>query len=183
MKPTIELCDFRMRPTGAGDAGFLLRLLTTPEVRRYLCDNRVLGGDEISGILADSRHHDSKGLGVWVVEAEHGEPVGIVGLAPVSGPLEFLPDMTGKIEPTIALDPRYWGRGLAKTALLAVVRYACVTLGLSKLVASVDEPNEDSHRLLTACGFERSGTVAGIAYDLVVYEISFDRSGMRGGCS
>ncbi len=158
-----------LRPVTKADAGQVLTLLTTPEVRRFLCDDRILTLPEIAAFLADSNSRDPEGLGLYVIETETKEIAGIVGLMPVTGPLEDIPELAGGIEPTIALGPRFWGQGLAHRALAAVIDHARDTLCISKLVASVDVPNKPSHRLLQSCGFQKIGRSKGVAYELILY--------------
>ncbi len=51
------------------------------------------------------------------------------------------------------LASRHHGRGLATEALSAVVADASTRLGISVVVAIVDEPNVASIRLVEKCGF------------------------------
>lgn len=175
VKPSIVLPLGRLRPARETDTGTVLRLLTAPEVRKYLCDDKTLTEPEVAAMLDESTTLDAQGLGLWLIESDPGESIGLVGLAPVSEPLETLPETSGRIEPLIALDPRHWRTGLAKSALLGVMQYARDAMGLSELVAAVDAPNEASHRLLAACGFERYGTVPGVGHELLIYRATFNR--------
>jgi ribosomal-protein-alanine N-acetyltransferase len=152
--PRLALC-----PATEADLDALWRLLTDPQVRRYLCDDRVLARAEVQTMLAESMAQWPAGMGLWLLRCREGEIVGCGGLHPVSSEIvSHAPNLAGEIEPTIALAPEHWGRGLAAEGLTAVVAYAFETLGLEYLVAVVDEPNERSHRLMLRVGFTPTGT-------------------------
>ncbi len=96
---------------------------------------------------------------------------GLVRLQPVSAEAGAAPAMAGGVEPLIALHPKSWGQGLAGKALDALIRYARGSLGLSRLVAAVDQPNARSHRLMKRCGFTTMGRTPGPAHELVLYTL------------
>ena len=140
--PRLALC-----PATDADLDALWRLLTDPQVRRYLCDDRVLSRAEVQAMLAESIAQWPAGMGLWMLRGQE-DLVGCIGLHAVSpGVVAHAPDLAGEIEPTIALAPDYWSRGYAAEALAAAVAYAFDALGLGHLVAVVDEPNARSHRL------------------------------------
>ena len=171
MLPALATPRLTLRPATDADLGALWRLLTDPQVRRYLCDNRVLTRAEVQTILAEDLAHGSAGMGLWLVRGHAEDLVGCIGLHPVSPEIvAHAPHLAGEIEPTIALAPDHWGRGLAAEALAAAVAYAFDTLGLERLVAVVDEPNARSHRLMLRIGFIPTGTTAtGPCYPLRIY--------------
>jgi RimJ/RimL family protein N-acetyltransferase len=113
-------------------------------------------------------------MGLWLLCGHEENVVGCVGLYPVSADIvAHAPQLAGEIEPTIALAPEYWGLGLAAEALAAAVAYAFDSLGLERLVAVVDEPNERSHRLMRRVGFTPTGTTAtGPCYPLRTWRMA-----------
>ncbi len=60
-----------------------------------------------------------------------------------------------------------------------LIHYARDGLKLTGLVAAADAPNADSHRMLTACGFERFGETSGVLHKLILYRQRFVRSTHR----
>jgi [ribosomal protein S5]-alanine N-acetyltransferase len=52
---------------------------------------------------------------------------------------------------------KYWGKGLAKEALLAILRYLFVDRAFEEITADVDPRNERSIRLLEDVGFVKTG--------------------------
>jgi [ribosomal protein S5]-alanine N-acetyltransferase len=167
--PRLALC-----PATEADLDALWRLLTDPQVRRYLCDDRVLARAEVQAMLAEDIELEAAGLGLWLLRDRAEQFVGCVGLHPVSSEIvAHAPDLAGEIEPTIALAPDHWGRGLAAEGLTAVVTYAFKTLGLERLVAVVDEPNTRSHPLMLRVGFTPTGTTAtGPCYPLRTWRLA-----------
>jgi RimJ/RimL family protein N-acetyltransferase len=55
------------------------------------------------------------------------------------------------------LGREYWGRGLMKEAVAALVRHAAAHRGIRRLVAVIDPENVRSQRVLTACGLTDRG--------------------------
>ena len=173
MKPILSLPKGRLRPALATDLLELESLLHEPEVRRFLCDDKVLSRAEVEGILAESLELDDAQLGLWVIESEASEFAGIVGLAPVSPEANVAISMSGGTEPTVAVFPAFAGQGRAYDAMIAVLEHAAETLKLAQLVAAVDRPNIRSHRLMKRLGFQEMGSAPGPAHELVLYRLSF----------
>ncbi|MCY6381386.1 GNAT family N-acetyltransferase [Hoeflea prorocentri] len=170
MKTKLPIPSGTLRPTLSGDAGNILGLLQEKNVRRFLCDDKVLTRAEVADIVTEGERLDAKGMGYWVIEHAQKGFAGIVGLTPVSAEASVSPKMTNGVEPTIAVLPDMCGRGLASEAMDAIIDYARSTLGLSRLVAAVDKPNTRSHRLMLRSGFSQKGTAPGPAHLLVLYE-------------
>ena len=175
MLPVLRFHRGWLRPVSRADAGFLRGLLNEPEVRRYLCDDKALTEFEVSALLSENEVFEADGLGLWVIETDTLGAVGLAGLTPVAGPHQGDAEMAGGIEPTIALEPKAWGQGLARAALTALIHYACDGLKLAGLVAAADAPNVNSHQMLTACGFERIGKTSGVLNQLILYRQKFLR--------
>ncbi len=171
MKPCLSMPRGRLRPASANDLDGFARLMHDEQVRRYLCDDNVLPRATLAAMLANSKQLDSRGLGLWVVESMRDCFAGITGLQPVSMQASAAPAMVGGVEPIIALNPEHWGQGLAGEALDAMILYARGSLGLSRLVAAVDQPNARSQSLMRRCGFTAMGGAPGPAKELVLYEL------------
>lgn len=176
MKPDLPIPLGRLRPVTVDDLDDIVALLHDKQVRRYLCDDTILPRQTVEAIIERSIASDADGLGLWVIDSQEKDgtsgTVGIAGLEPVSEAADVAPAMSGGIEPTIALSPKCWGRGLAGQALAALIGHARQSLGLSRLVATVDEPNTPSHRMMARCGFKEIGRAPGPANDLMLYELA-----------
>jgi ribosomal-protein-alanine N-acetyltransferase len=158
-----------LTPALRRDADRLHALLAAPDVRRFLCDDRVLSREEVDALMDEAQGLSPRGLGFWMLTAKTGAFVGLAALMPVfAGAAETFPDFAGDIEPTIALSPEVWGQGYALEALTALLARAAA-LGRPRLVALVDAPNMRSHRMLDAAGFAMIGTTPGPRHTLVAY--------------
>ncbi len=177
MQPTIETLRLVLTPAVPGDSGRLHALLAAPDVRRFLCDDRVLTTDEVSGLLDEALALAGDGLGFWMLMTRAGAFVGLAGLMPVfAGAVATFPEFTGDIEPTIALTPEAWGQGYAGEALAAAMTHAGA-LGRQRLAALVDAPNMRSHRMVERAGFAMIGTTPGPRHTLVAYVAEIGRPG------
>jgi len=163
-----------MRPARKSHLDQIARLLGDRDIRRYLCDDRVVSRQEVAEMLSSSMQLDAQGLGLWIIEAEGSGFAGLIGLEPVSASLAALPSMAGQIEPVIALDSGHTGRGLATAALTRLIDHTNASLPLPMLVAAVDKPNERSHRLMRRCGFKATGKAPGPAHELILYTLKLD---------
>jgi ribosomal-protein-alanine N-acetyltransferase len=173
MLPTLTTPRLALRPATDADLDALWRLLTDPQVRRYLCDDRILTRADVQTILAESLAQ-WPGMGLWLLRGDEEQLIGGIALQPVSPDIvAHAPHLAGEIEPTIALAPGHWGRGYAAEALQAAIAHAFETLGLERLVAVVDEPNARSHRLMLRIGFTPTGTTAtGPCYPLRTWRLA-----------
>ena len=170
MTPVLPIAGGRLRPATMHDLDRVLGLLHDETVRRYLCDEICLPRETVRDMLTRSETLAASGLGFWIIEQRPSGFSGIVGLQPVSTHVMKSPLVKDGIEPLIALQPTYIGRGLASAALRSVMRYAGTSLALDRLVAAVDEPNERSRRLMQRTGFKEVGRLEGPAHELVLYE-------------
>jgi RimJ/RimL family protein N-acetyltransferase len=168
-KPTLPAPGLTLVPARTGDIDRLCDLLWKAEVRRFLCDDRILPRDVVAGMMARSERLDAEALGTWMIEAAHDGFVGMAALQPVSeGVIDA--GLAGGVEPMIALYPRAWGRGLARQAIDALATHAGTACQLECLVAAVDEPNARSHHLMRSCSFTEIGRGPGPKHRLVFYE-------------
>ncbi len=170
MLPTLTTPRLVLRPATEGDLDAVWRLLTLPDVKRYLCDDKKLPREVVAGILADHLAAAGKGMGMWIALHDGGF-AGIAALKPVADVLvELIPALGGEVEPTIALDPALWGRGLAGEALAAVLAHGFATLGLARIAGVCDAPNLASARMLARAGFRETGEFPGVFYRVKVWQ-------------
>jgi len=161
MLPVLTTPRLVLRPAAAADIDAVWHLLVLPDVRRYLCDDRVLPRDTVAGFIAD---RPGLGMGIWIAE-RGGAFAGLAGLKPVADELAALvPLLRGEVEPTVALLPEMWGQGLAGEALAAVLDHGFGALGLARIAAACDVPNLASARMLARAGFQPTGEFQGVFY-------------------
>jgi ribosomal-protein-alanine N-acetyltransferase len=162
--PALRTPRLVLRPVVVDDAEDVWRLLTLPDVRRYLCDDRVLAREEVGSIVADHIAAAAQGMGMWIALHE-GRFAGIAALKPVAPVLvALIPVLEGEVEPTIAFEPALWGLGLAGEALDAVLAHGFDTLALARIAGVCDVPNLASARMLSRAGFVATGEFPGVHY-------------------
>jgi RimJ/RimL family protein N-acetyltransferase len=144
MAPVVQ----RLRAVQRTDGDALHAIFTEPGVRRYLFDDVLLTRAESQAHVEAACEH-----GAWVILCD-GAVAGLVSLRPVDGERELV----------IVVAERHWGRGLAFTAAEATMRHGFEVLGLSRIAATVDLPNERSHRLILRLGFVPTGEGDGPKY-------------------
>jgi len=161
MLPVLTTPRLVLRPAAAADIDAVWHMLVLPDVRRYMCDDRVLPRDTVAGFIADQ---PGPGMGIWIIE-QGGAFAGLAALKPVADELAALvPLLRGEVEPTVALLPAMWGQGLAGEALAAVLEYGFATIGLARIAAACDVPNLASARMLARAGFAPTGEFQGVFY-------------------
>ena len=141
-------------PLTLEDAAFILDLLNEPAFIQFIGDRGVRNLEDarnylLKGPLASYATH---GFGLWRVQLNStGEPIGICGLIK----RDSLPD----VDLGYAYLARFWSRGYASEAALAVRDYANQTVGLERLVAITDQKNSASVRVLEKIGMRLEGLV------------------------
>jgi ribosomal-protein-alanine N-acetyltransferase len=149
-----------LRAVETDDGEVLHAIFTEPGVRRFLFDDILLTREETQRHVEAAVSH-----GAWVVYND-GKIVGLVSLRPTDVGRELM----------IAVSEHCWGRGLAFEAAQATMRHGFDGLNLDRILASVDLPNERSHRLMLRLGFLPCGESEGPRYRLRNYE-ALRRSG------
>lgn len=153
-----------LRPSTMADLDAVHSLWTEPDVRRFLFDDRSISRQEASDFLAASDESFAKqGYGLWLfferpTSERQGEAIASLDpslmLAGFSG-LIAVPDQPPSL--VFGTRPQLWGRGYAREAAVAVLRYVFDELGLEQVVADVDEPNTVSIHVLERLGMVQTG--------------------------
>lgn len=166
----IDTARLRLRPFAAHEAPALHALWTTPDVRRYLWDDRTIPLAETEEIVERSQALFAESrFGLWSIRP--GADDRLVGF----GGYWYFRDPP-ELELLLGLAPDEWGRGYATEAGLALIRYGFDQLGFDDVRGSTDAPNQASVRLMARLGmtFERRAVVGGL--DTVFYRVTRDSS-------
>ena len=129
------------------DAGFIVELLNDPSFLRFIGDKGVRTSDDarqyiLTGPMDSYQRH---GFGLWLVELKGSRiSIGICGL--------LKRDTLTDVDLGFAFLPLYRSKGYAFESAAAVMDYASTVLGLSRVVAIIDEDNTGSHRVLEKIG-------------------------------
>ena len=139
-------------------------------IGRYVCDPAVfavmLGGVRNAAQTAEDLAHDvinwgRYGFGIWAIR-EAGTFVGITGL-------EHRPDGLG-VALRFAVSHEAQGRGVAREAAFAALRYGHDRAGLTHIVAVARQSNFGSRMVLGGIGMREAGTFEQRGYTMILYE-------------
>jgi RimJ/RimL family protein N-acetyltransferase len=167
----IETDRLHLRPVAARDVAVLGALWNDPEVGRFLWDGAPVAREQTEAEIERScASFAARGFGQWLVMVRTRESaVGFCGLRLAGEPAE--------VEVLYGIDPLQWSLGLATESASAVLRYGFDTLGLESIVASADEPNHASFRVMEKLGMRfvrRSGDE-----DAVILHYAVSRAAFR----
>lgn len=142
-----------LRAVEAIDGDALHALFTEPGVRLFLFDDVLLTREQTQRHVEAAIDH-----GAWVIVQEN-QVIGLTSLRPIGEDRELV----------IVIGERHWGRGVAFAAAQAAMRHGFERLGLPRILAAVDLPNDRSHRLMERLGFVPTGEVDGPKYRARTY--------------
>jgi RimJ/RimL family protein N-acetyltransferase len=163
MRPSWVLRTARlvMSPVSGGDL---------PDLRAFKADPSVfavmLGGvrnyaQTAEDLARDVMNWGQYGFGIWAIR-EAGQFVGITGL-------EHRPDGRG-VALRFAVSHEAQGRGLAREAAYAALRFGHDRAGLPRVIAVVRESNFGSRMVLGGIGMRDAGMFEQRGYTMILYE-------------
>ena len=112
-------------------------------------DMRTAYGEMLAGCLA----HPEQWLwyAPWLIALKDGTPVGDVCFKGLAG--------DGAVEIGYGINPPHEGKGYATEAVDALVRWAFLQPGVTRVEAETEPGNAASQRVLNKCGFTPTGMV------------------------
>ena len=146
MSPTLRTARLLLTPITDGDLEPLTAHWNDPRVARWLWDGAPVDRRTVADLVARStRSFQVSGWGLWAAREAAGTPlIGVCGLTPFQhGP---------GVELLYSLAPTHWSRGLATEAAGAVLAHAFHTLALPEVLATTDDANHPSIRVLHRLG-------------------------------
>jgi RimJ/RimL family protein N-acetyltransferase len=150
----IQTARLLLRPWQPDDLAEFTRLLTDPEVIRYLVVHTPFSLQDVAELSARTLEQwERNGFGPWAaIEKQTGRWVGRIGL-------DELPDWSGphKIEVGWELHREFWGRGLATEGGQAGVGYGFEVVGLERIISVTMATNAASRRVMEKCGLRFQG--------------------------
>jgi RimJ/RimL family protein N-acetyltransferase len=135
-----------MRPYRNDDLDDVHRLLTNPDVRRYLLDDVIVEREWVADEIRQTRAcFEAHGFGQFAVfEKTEKAFIGFCGYRFFHDPPEC--------QLLYAFHPDYWGRDIATEAARAMIRYGIETCGFDEIIGSTDAPNKASQRVMEKAG-------------------------------
>ena len=164
----IETERLILRPLTEGDAGFIFELVNDLSFIQNIGDRNVRTLEDAKRYITNGpvASYARNGFGLYLVELKDtGQPIGMCGL--------IRRNMLNDVDIGYAYLPRYWSKGYAIEAALAMKQYAREVIGLKRMVAVVDPQNTGSIRLLEKLGmtFERMVKLAEDDIELKLFSI------------
>jgi len=152
------------------DAEFILKLLNEPGFIQNIGDRGVRTAADAEQYILNGpvASYQQNGFGLWLVALkESGEPLGMCGL--------IKRDILEDVDIGYAYLHRFWGKGYAYEAALAVLHYGRDVIGLKRLVAITAPENPGSIRVLEKLGlrFVKMINLPGYDEESRFFEVDF----------
>lgn len=138
-----------LRQFSTEDAEFILELVNEPSFIQNIGDRGVRTLEDARAYIlrVAISSYEKNGFGLCLVELkDSGQAIGMCGLIKRDG----LED----VDIGYAFLPKFWSKGYAREAALAVKDYARDVIGLKRLVAITDPENQGSIRVLEKIGLK-----------------------------
>ena len=158
---TLRTARLVLTPVGGADLADLQAIKADPRVFAVMLGGVRTKVQTAEELAADLIAWGTYGFGIWAVR-EQGRFVGITGL-------ERRPDERG-IALRFALWPDAQGRGLAREAAGAALRYGHQQAGLQRIVAVARETNFASRMILGSIGMRECDAFTQQGHRMVLYE-------------
>jgi ribosomal-protein-alanine N-acetyltransferase len=171
-----------LTPLAMTDLDIALELWTDPEVVEYICE--VPTESEIRHEMPDAiKRGGNGGIGIWcIVDRKTREKLGSTYLLPLpidEEDTDFslvvmgrMPD--AEIEIGYFLKRAAWGRGYATEVCERLLQFAFQEVSLKEVVASIDEDNVASRKVLEKSGLLDRGRTRCYGKDSPIYRITRD---------
>ncbi|MEO7718916.1 MAG: GNAT family N-acetyltransferase [Capsulimonas sp.] len=150
--PGIETPRLSLRETRFDDATDIFRILSQPEVVRHYNIGPLADVDEARAIVTRRRQSHLQGTRIrWAIALKENDQV--IGSCGYVNP----DSQSRQAEIGYELDTAYWGKGLMREALAAMLGFGFARIGLHRIEALVVPENASSRRLLATLGFQQEG--------------------------
>ncbi|NLR60594.1 GNAT family N-acetyltransferase [Chitinophaga polysaccharea] len=150
--PVLSTGDLVLRPIEERDTAALFRHFSDDAVTQFMDIDSFTNISDAVQIIHFFRENLEKGEGMrWAITmASNDELIGTCGFHKINKP-HF------KAEIGYDLRPLYWGQGIMKEAVSAMLAYGFDVLQFNRIEAFVDPANIASSKLLTRLGFRYEG--------------------------
>ena len=173
----------RLSPYVDDDLDLAIEMYTDPEVVKYVCE--ALTEAEVREEMPNSvKRGGNGGIGIWCIsDRKSGEKLGDTYLLPMpidEDDTDFSLVVMGQmpdadIEVGYFLKPSAWGRGYATEVCKRMLQFAFEALPLNEVVASVDDENLVSRKVLEKSGLLDCGRTRSYGKESPIYRITRDQ--------
>jgi len=182
MKLELQTQRLLLTPLELTDVDLAVELWTNPEVVKYVCE--VVTEAEIRQEMSDAtKRGGNGGIGIWcIADRRTREKLGSTYLLPMpidQDDTDFSLVVMGQmpeaeIEIGFFFKRTAWGRGYATEVCKCLLQFAFQEVSLNEVVASVDEDNFASKKVLEKCGLFDRGRTRSYGKDSPIYRITRD---------
>ena len=157
----------RYRPVTLADLDSFHGLVQDPYVRRYLMDGNLYPREwSEARVLESAELFERRGVGIWMVaDLTTNELIGFCGFLEI-------PRIHPEPQVVYAMFEHFSGKGYATEMARTSIAHARHQSGFTEIVASVDEINAASLRILEKLGFERVATQQGSFGNMFVLRLA-----------
>ena len=160
---TVRTARLTLAPVGGRDLADLQALKGNPQVFAVMLGGVRTWTQTAEELADDVVFWGAHGYGIWAVRERPGDRfLGITGL-------KDRPDGRG-VALRFALWPEAQGRGLAREAASAALRYGHETIGLDRIVAVARETNFGSRTVLGSIGMVACDRFLQRGFTMLMYE-------------
>ncbi len=142
-----------VRPIADTDFDEMMAVYGDLDAMRYVGDGTVLSAENCKRwIQVTHENYKTRGYGMaCLILRETGETIGFCGLTHPGGQED--PELK------YSFHRRFWNQGFATETGLAMAAYGEATLGLTRIISTVDPGHTASRHVLQKCGFTHESTV------------------------
>lgn len=152
--PELTTDRLHLRQSQADDAPALFAIYSDPQIMEFYGNepHQSLGETQALVERNQARYANREALRWCITQRNDGRAIGTCGFHHFDE--DFHHAETGYI-----LDRAYWGKGIMKEAMSAILTYAFTEMGLHRVEAIIDIANERSKGLLLKLGFTYEGNL------------------------
>lgn len=149
--PILETDRLRLQPFTNEDTDNLHRMWTEPWMRKYLWDDAIIPRETAVEVVQCSLNSFAEyGLGYWTISFK--EELGIIGFCGLRHFHEASDTGEREVEVMYGINREHCGKGLATEAARATLSYGFEQIGLERIYAGADPPNEVSFSVMERIG-------------------------------
>ncbi len=167
----LETQRLNLIPFSLADADQLYKLWNEPGVRKYLWDDETVPMETVLEVIGSSiASFADHGFGFWTMQLKkESEVIGFCGFRH----FKFDDENSGQAEVEIlyGLSTKHWGKGFAREASLAMLRFGFEEAGLEHIYAGADPPNKASFRVMESLGMHSPQRVTVGGLEAIYYII------------
>lgn len=138
-----------LKPVQENNIKVFRKMVTDSSVRKHLFDNRILKSNQVNELISKSQEHFEKDkFGIWLIEDNNKK-----ALTGFAGLWYFFEEAQPQL--IYALLPEYTKQGFASEAARKIIQYSFEELDYQYLIASCDDANIESQKVLEKLGMKR----------------------------